>query len=96
MRREALTISTLPSGPRCCAWTRSRRSRPLDRTAPILPMLPGTPQRATHEYRRHGNQQQPYDALDIAIGQFIGSLHVRHRAIEFKKFLTLIDSKGHL
>ena len=24
----------------------------LDRTAPILPMLPGTPERATHDYRR--------------------------------------------
>jgi transposase len=26
----------------------------LDRTAPILPLLPGTPQRATHDYTRHG------------------------------------------
>jgi transposase len=62
----------------------------LDRTAPILPMLPGTPQRATHDYKRHGTSSL-YAALDIATGQVIGSLHARHRAIEFKKFLTTID-----
>ena len=62
----------------------------LDRTAPILPMLPGTPQRATHDYKRHGTSSL-YAALDIASGQVIGSLHARHRAIEFKKFLTTID-----
>jgi transposase len=64
----------------------------LDRTAPILPMLPGTPQRATHDYKRHGTSSL-YAALDIASGQVIGSLHARHRAVEFKKFLTLIDSQ---
>jgi transposase len=64
----------------------------LDRTAPILPMLPGTPQRATHDYKRHGTSSL-YAALDIASGQVIGSLHARHRAIEFKKFLTLIDAQ---
>src|SRR5712692_680045 len=26
----------------------------LDRTAPVLPLLPGTPQRRTHDYRRYG------------------------------------------
>ena len=64
----------------------------LDRTAPILPMLPGTPARATHDYKRHGTSSL-YAALDIASGQVIGSLHARHRAIEFKKFLTLIDDQ---
>jgi transposase len=62
----------------------------LDRTAPILPMLPGVPQRATHDYKRHGTSSL-YAALDITTGQVIGSLHARHRAIEFKKFLTTID-----
>jgi transposase len=64
----------------------------LDRTAPILPMLPGTPARATHDYKRHGTSSL-YAALDIASGKVIGSLHARHRAIEFKRFLTLIDSQ---
>jgi transposase len=62
----------------------------LDRTAPILPMLPGTPQRATHDYKRSGTSSL-YAALDIATGKVIGSLHARHRAVEFKKFLATLD-----
>jgi transposase len=62
----------------------------LDRTAPILPMLPGVPERATHDYKRAGTSSL-YAALDITTGQVIGSLHARHRAIEFKKFLQTID-----
>ena len=65
----------------------------LDRTAPILPMLPGTPQRATHDYKRAGTSSL-YAALDIATGKVIGSLHARHRAIEFKKFLTTHRPRG--
>ena len=64
----------------------------LDRTAPILPMLPGTPQRATHDYKRHGTSSL-YAALDITTGKVIGKLHSRHRAIEFKKFLQTIDAE---
>src|SRR5215208_1031234 len=63
----------------------------LDRTAPILPMLPGVPERATHDYRRHGTSSL-YAALELSSGQVIGSLHSRHRAIEFKKFLQRIDA----
>ena len=62
----------------------------LDRTAPILPMLPGTPQRATHDYKRAGTSSL-YAALDITSAKVIGALHSRHRAIEFKKFLQTID-----
>jgi transposase len=62
----------------------------LDRTAPILPMLPGSPERATHDYRRSGTSSL-YAALDIATGKVIGSLHARHRAIEFKRFLLTLD-----
>jgi len=64
----------------------------LDRTRPILPMLPGVPQRATHDYKRHGTSSL-YAALDLATGKVIGKLHSRHRAIEFKKFLTTIDDE---
>ncbi len=63
----------------------------LDRTAPILPMLPGTPERATHDYKRSGTSSL-YAALDITTGKVIGALHSRHRAIEFKKFLQRIDA----
>jgi transposase len=62
----------------------------LDRTAPILPMLPGVPERATHDYKRHGTSSL-YAALDLATGQVIGRLHSRHRAIEFKQFLATLD-----
>jgi transposase len=62
----------------------------LDRTAPILPMLPGTPQRATHDDKRAGTSSL-YAALDLTTGKVIGKLHSRHRAIEFKQFLATID-----
>ena len=62
----------------------------LDRTAPTLPMLPGTPERATHDYKRHGTSSL-YAALDITSGKVIGQLHSRHRAIEFKQFLQTLD-----
>jgi transposase len=62
----------------------------LDRTAPILPLLPGTPQRATHDYRRHGTTNL-YAALDVASGKVIAQMTARHRAIEFKRFLATVD-----
>jgi transposase len=62
----------------------------LDRTAPILPMLPGTPERATHDYKRHGTSSL-YAALNLTTGKVIGQLHSPHRAIEFKKFLQTLD-----
>lgn len=64
----------------------------LDRTAPVLPMMPGTPARATHDYIRSGTSSL-YAALDVGTGQVISSLHARHRAIEFKKFLVKIDAE---
>jgi transposase len=62
----------------------------LDRTAPVLPMLPGTPARASHDYVRAGTSSL-FAALNLATGTVIGSLHARHRAIEFKKFLSTLD-----
>ena len=62
----------------------------LDRTAPILPMLPGVPERATHDSKRSGTSSL-HAALDITTGQVIGRLHSRHRAIEFKQFLQTLD-----
>jgi transposase len=62
----------------------------LDRTAPILPMRPGVPERATHDYKRYGTSSL-YAALDLTTGKVIGQLHSRHRAIEFKRFLQTLD-----
>jgi transposase len=64
----------------------------LDRTQPVFPMLPGVPQRASHDYVRHGTSSL-YAALDVASGMVIGSLHNRHRAAEFLKFLAKIDAE---
>jgi transposase len=62
----------------------------LDRSQPILPLLPGTPARATHDYKRNGTSSL-FAALNAASGKVIRSLHARHRAIEFKKFLQKIE-----
>jgi transposase len=62
----------------------------LDRSAPTLPILPGTPARRSHDYVRHGTASL-FAALDVASGQVISSLHRRHRHQEFLKFLKTID-----
>ena len=64
----------------------------LDRSAPVLPMLPGTPCRATHDYLRHGTTSL-FAALDVGSGRVYGQLHQRHRAIEFGKFLRHLDAQ---
>jgi len=62
----------------------------LDRSQPVLPMAPGTPERRTHDYARHGVTSL-FAAFNIATGEVISDLHRRHRAIEFRKFLITID-----
>ena len=62
----------------------------LDRTAPMLPLMPGSPQRRTHDYRRCGTTNL-YAALDVASGKVISAMTARHRSEEFRKFLNLID-----
>lgn len=62
----------------------------LGRSQPILPMMPGTPARATHDYIRNGVTSL-FAAFNIETGQVISELYPRHRAVEFKKFLVRID-----
>jgi len=62
----------------------------LDRTQPILPMMPGVPERRTHDYSRHGTTTL-FAALNIATGKVIGELHRRHRSQEFLHFLRTIE-----
>jgi len=62
----------------------------LDRSQPVLPMMPGMPERRTHDYFRHGITSL-FAAFNIADGTVISQLHRRHRALEFKKFLAGID-----
>ena len=64
----------------------------LARTSPVLPMMPGMPERRTHDYVRAGVTSL-FAAFNVADGTVISSIHRRHRAIEFKKFLAKIDTE---
>ena len=64
----------------------------LQRSQPAFPMMPGMPERRTHDYVRHGTTTL-FAAFNTADGTVITSLHRRHRATEFKKFLTKIDTE---
>jgi transposase len=62
----------------------------LDRSQPVLPMMPGMPERRSHDYVRHGTSSL-FAAFNIADGTVISALHRQHRAVEFRKFLVAID-----
>ncbi len=56
-RRSSMSwacITTRQSGRWCCTWMRSPRSKALDRSQPVLPMMPGMPERRMHDYVRTG------------------------------------------
>jgi transposase len=61
----------------------------LDRTQPILPIRPGLPEKATHDYVRHGTTTL-FAALDVATGQVTDACYPRHRHQEFLKFLRQV------
>jgi hypothetical protein len=63
----------------------------LDRTQPILPMRPGTPERRRHDYRRYGITSL-FAALNVATGEVMGQVRRRHRSSEFLSFLKAIDA----
>jgi transposase len=62
----------------------------LDRTAPVLALRPGLPERRTHDYVRGGTTNL-YAALDVASGKVISEMTDRHRAEEFRHFLNLVN-----
>ena len=64
----------------------------LARSQPAFPMMPGMPEKRTHDYVRHGTTSL-FAAFNTADGTVISSIHRRHRAIEFKKFLAKIDAE---
>ena len=64
----------------------------LARSQPAFPMMPGMPERRTHDYVRHGTTSL-FAAFNTADGTVISSMHRRHRTIEFRKFLTKIDTE---
>lgn len=64
----------------------------LARSQPAFPMMPGMPEKRTHDYVRHGVTSL-FAAFNTADGKVISALHRRHRTVEFKKFLTKIDAE---
>src|SRR5450830_1799461 len=64
----------------------------LARSQPALPMMPGMPEKRTHDYVRHGTTSL-FAAFNTADCTVIYSIHRRHRAVEFKKFLTKIETE---
>ena len=64
----------------------------LDRTALILPLRPGLPERQTHDYKRHGTTTL-FAAFNILNGKVIGTCLSRHRSREFLKFLSQLENE---
>lgn len=62
----------------------------LNRTAPILPMLPTTPQRASHDYQRNGTCDL-FAALDMATGNVLTDIRSQHTSADFVAFLNKIN-----
>jgi transposase len=63
----------------------------LDRTAPILPLRPGLPERQTHDYKRNGTTTL-FAAFNILNGKVVGTCQERHRSREFVGFLNHLET----
>ena len=66
------------------------RIQALERTAPVLPMLPGVPERRSFDYVRHGTVDL-FAALNTATGKVITKLSAQHRAVDFRDFRDFLD-----
>jgi len=64
----------------------------LDRSQPVLPMMPGMPEKRTHDYVRHGTLDL-FAAFNIATGLVIAKTYKCHRATEWIRFLEEIDKQ---
>jgi transposase len=62
----------------------------LERTAPMLPIRPGLPARATHDYRRNGTTTL-FAALNTLSGKVLQHCQPHHTHVEFIEFLKHID-----
>jgi transposase len=61
----------------------------LERTAPVLPLRPGIPEKQTHDYVRHGTTTL-FAALEVATGRVTDACYPRHRHEEFLRFLRQV------
>ena len=64
----------------------------LERTQPLLPMRPGQLERRTHDYKRHGTTSL-FAALELKTSKVIAQLKRRHRSLEFRQFLDVIEAQ---
>jgi transposase len=62
----------------------------LERTAPLLPLLPHVPARQTVDYEWHGTTML-FAALDMLTGNVIGECEEHHTAKEYIAFLKKLD-----
>lgn len=62
----------------------------LSRSQPTFPMMPGMPEKPTHDYFRHGTTSV-FAAMNAADATVIAPRHRKHRAVGVNKFLTKID-----
>ena len=61
----------------------------LNRTAPMLPLRPGLPEKSTHDYKRNGTTTL-FAALEIATGEVTDQCCDRHGKAEFLDFLKKV------
>jgi transposase len=61
----------------------------LNRTAPILPLRPRLPEKATHDYKRNGTTTL-FAALEVATGRVSDQCYDRHGKAEFLDFLKKV------
>jgi transposase-like protein/transposase len=61
----------------------------LNCTQPILPVRPGLPERATHDYKRNGTTTL-FAALEVATGTVTDRCYQRHGKAEFLDFLKQV------
>lgn len=64
----------------------------LERTQPVLPLVFGQSVRATATYERHGTTNL-FAALDVKTGKVIGECYPLKRAVEFRRFLKVVDAQ---
>ena len=63
-----------------------------DRTAPLLPLRSGLPERQTHDYKRHGTTTL-LAAFNILNSKVLGACQPGHRAREFVRFLNRLEKE---
>jgi transposase len=81
--------SIRPTRPLCCASDEKSQVQALERTAPVLPLRPGIPEKRTHDYVRHGTTTL-FAALEVATGKVTDACYPRHRHEEFLRFLRQV------